>query len=147
MLTGPMYNTAALNEQSIPTFLAGGTVTIMPSRGWTPHAMSDLMDEWGVTHALIYPSMMDPMLEADQQRPIELAALSFALTGGENCPPAVLARFRSRWPHIRLCVAYGSTESGIVSLITGSELERHPGSVGRPAGGQTFITVDEQDNP
>lgn len=147
MLTGPMYNTAALNEQSIPTFLAGGTVTIMPSRGWKPHVMGDLMDGWGVTHALIYPSMMDPMLESDRQKPIPLASLKFALTGGENCPPAVLARFRARWPHVRLCVAYGSTESGIVSLIAGSEIERRPGSVGRPAGGQTFISVDEYGTP
>lgn len=147
MLTGPMYNTAALNEQSIPTFLAGGTVTIMPSRGWKPHAMGDLMDKGGVTHALIYPSMMDPMLEADRQKPMPLASLKFALTGGENCPPAVLARFRARWPHIKLCVAYGSTESGIVSLIADSEIERRPGSVGRPAGGQTFITVDEHGVP
>lgn len=147
MLTGPMYNTAALNEQSIPTFLAGGTVTIMPSRGWKPYAMGDLMDSWGVTHALIYPSMMDPMLESDRQKPIPFASLKFALTGGENCPPAVLARFRARWPHIKLCVAYGSTESGIVSLIADSEIERRPGSVGRPAGGQTFISVDEHGNP
>lgn len=147
MLTGPMYNTAALNEQSIPTFLAGGTVAIMPSRGWKPNAMGGLMDRWGVTHALIYPSMMDPMLESDRQKQIPLESLKFVLTGGENCPPAVLARFRARWPHIKLCVAYGSTESGIVSLIADSEIERRPGSVGRPAGGQTFISVDERGNP
>lgn len=147
MLTGPMYNTAALNEQSIPTFLAGGTVTIMPSRGWKPNAMGSLMDKWAVTHALIYPSMMDPMIEADRHEQISLGSLKFALTGGENCPPAVLARFRKRWPHIKLCVAYGSTESGIVSLIADSEIDARPGSVGRPAGGQAFICVDEAGSP
>jgi fatty-acyl-CoA synthase len=141
MLTGPMYNTAALNEQSIPTFLVGGTVTIMPSRGWKPDAMAELMDRWQVTHALIYPSMMEPMLVADRVAEIGLRSLMFALTGGENCPPALMARFRSRWPHVWLCVAYGSTESGIVSVISDQEIAEHPGSVGRAAGGQTFMVV------
>ena len=142
MLTGPMYNTAAMNEQSIPTFLAGGTVTIMPSRGWTPHAMSDLMDEWEVTHALIYPSMIDPMLEADRERSIDLATLRFSLTGGENCPPETMRRFRTRWPHVSLCIAYGSTESGIATLLRDDEIDAHPGSVGRAAGGQLIAIVD-----
>ena len=46
LVTGPTFNTASINEQSIPTFLAGGTVTILPSRGWTPERTSELIDRW-----------------------------------------------------------------------------------------------------
>jgi fatty-acyl-CoA synthase len=147
MLTGPMYNTAALNEQSIPTFLTGGTVTIMPSRGWRPERMAELMAEWQVTHALIYPSMMDPLLTADDQSGLPLSSLRFVLTGGENCPPALMRRFKERWPQAILCVAYGSTESGIVSLLWDEEIWTRPGSVGRSAAGQTFAVVDSDGRP
>lgn len=137
MLTGPMYNTAGINEQSIPTFFAGGTVVIMPSRGWKPARMAELMDGWAVTHALIYPSMIDPILEADAESPINLSTLKFALTGGENCPPSAMKKFMDRWPHVVLMIAYGSTETGCISLIKGQEILDHPASVGRSIGGQT----------
>ncbi|WP_281061995.1 AMP-binding protein, partial [Mesorhizobium sp. M1C.F.Ca.ET.196.01.1.1] len=35
LLNAPMFNTAAMNESSVPTFFVGGTVAIMPSRGWS----------------------------------------------------------------------------------------------------------------
>lgn len=144
MLTGPMYNTAALNEQSIPTFLTGGTVAIMPSRGWKPRRMAELMSDWNVSHALVYPSMMEPLLGADDEDTLPLDSLRFVLTGGENCPPALMRRFKERWPHVSLCVAYGSTESGIVSLLWNEEIWTRPGSVGRPAGAQSLAVVDTE---
>ncbi|MGO4255927.1 class I adenylate-forming enzyme family protein [Marmoricola sp. RAF53] len=142
LLTGPMYNTAAMNEQSIPTFLVGGTVSIMPSRGWTPERLASVIDDWKVTHAVIYPSMMEPLLEHDRDQRIDLASMRFVLTGGENCPPSTLARFRGRWSHIFLAAAYGSTESGVVSIVMDEEIERRPGTVGRAFGGQVFEIRD-----
>jgi acyl-CoA synthetase (AMP-forming)/AMP-acid ligase II len=142
MLTGPMYNTAALNEQSIPTLLVGGTVAIMPSRGWSPEAMSARIDDWGVSHAVIYPSMMEPLIAARSHSAIGLASMRFVLTGGENCPPSTMARFMDAFPHIDLMIGYGSTEGGVVTCIAGSEIREHPGSVGRAMGGQTFAVVD-----
>lgn len=141
MVTGPTYNTAGINEQSIPTFLAGGTVVIMPSRGWKPERMTELMDQWGVTHALIYPSMMEPMFAADAERRSDLSTLRFVLTGGENCPPALMQRFIRRWPHIVLTIAYGSTETGCPTMIKNDEILAHPGSVGRSTGVQTFCVL------
>lgn len=143
LLTGPMYNTAAMNEQSMPTFLAGGTVAIMPSRGWTPARMAAVIDEWKVTHAVVYPSMMEPMLKHDRSELTGLTSMKFVLTGGENCPPSTLARFRARWSHLSFGFAYGSTESGVVSIALDDEIEKHPGSVGRPFGGQIFQVRDQ----
>jgi acyl-CoA synthetase (AMP-forming)/AMP-acid ligase II len=143
LIIGPTYNTAGINEQSIPTLLAGGTVALHPSRGWTPQRTADLVDAWQVTHTLIYPSMMEPFLEADAGQPLELRSLRFVLTGGENCPPATLGRFRRRWPHISLCNAYGLTEGGVISTLSDEEIERRPGSVGRAFGGQTFRIVGD----
>lgn len=138
LITAPTFNTAGINETSIPAFLVGGTVALHPSRGWRPRAMAELIDAWGVTHTIVFPSMMEPLLEADREAPIALASLRFVLTGGENCPPATMARFRARWPHVYLAVGYGSTESGVITLVCDDEIERHAGSVGRAALGMTF---------
>jgi fatty-acyl-CoA synthase len=147
MLTGPMYNTAAINEQSIPTFYVGGTVAIMPSRGWEPQSMAERMKGWGVTHAVVYPSMMEPMLAALGTDEMNLPSMKVAVTGGENCPPATMARFMEAWPHVHLIIAYGSTECGIASWITGEEFLTRPGTVGRAIGGQLFTIVDEDRVP
>lgn len=147
LLTGPMFNTAAMNEQSIPAFLSGGTVAIFPSRGWTADRMATVIDDWQVSHAVIYPSMMEPLLELDSQKPAELTSLQFVLTGGENCPPATVARFRQRWSHLSFGLAYGSTESGVVSILFDEEIDQHPGSVGRAFGGQTFEIRDSALEP
>ena len=149
LLNAPMYNTAAMNESSIPTFLMGGTVAILPSRGWTAERLGDLVAKWSVTHALVFPSMFRMMLEADDRTPLQLASMKWWYTGGENCPPALISEVRRRWSHIHLAISYGSTESGLPTLIEGDDIERHPGSVGRCVPGQSIrlLDADWQDVP
>ena len=147
LLTGPTFNTASINEQSIPTFLVGGTVTILPSGGWTPQRTSDLIDRWGVTHAVIFPGQMEQFLDADSRSRIGLESMRFALTGGENCPTATVARFRRRWDHLSVAIGYGLTEAGVITWIRDEELDAHPDSVGRSFGAQTFRVVDAEGHP
>lgn len=142
LLNAPMYNTAALNESSIPTFLVGGTVAIMPSRGWSAERLGQFIKKWNVTHSLIFPSMYPNMIDADERNPLPLRSMKWWYTGGENCPPALMAEVRRRWPHIDLAIAYGSTESGLPTLIEGDDIERHPGSVGRCSPGQSIRLLD-----
>jgi len=147
LLTGPTFNTASINEQSIPTFLVGGTVTILPSGGWTPQRTSDLIDRWGCTHAVIFPGQMEQFLDADSRNRIGLESMRFALTGGENCPTATVARFRRRWDHVSVAIGYGLTEAGVITWIRDDELDAHPDSVGRAFGAQTFRVVDPDGTP
>lgn len=142
LLNAPMYNTAAMNESSIPTFLVGGTVAIMPSRGWSAERLGECVQKWNVTHALIFPSMFRNMIEADDREPLPLQSMKWWYTGGENCPPALIAEARRRWSHIHLAIAYGSTESGLPTLIDGDDIDRHPGSVGRCVPGQSIRLLD-----
>lgn len=147
LIISPTFNTAGINEQSIPTFLIGGTVAILPSRGWSAERMSDCIDRYGVTHALIYPSMLEPFLDADSRHEIGMKSVKFFLTGGENVPPATLSRFRRRWPHISMLIAYGGTENGCPTSIQDEELDRHPGSVGRVTLGISLRIQDADGNP
>ncbi|WP_165964110.1 AMP-binding protein [Actinomadura sp. KC216] len=144
-INAPLYG-AAMNEQTIPSFLVGATVAIMPSRGWSPERFARLADRWKATHVVIFPSMMEPLLEADQRRAIGLSTLKVVFTGGENCPASLMRRFRSRWPHASLHVLYGMTESGIITECADDEIERFPESVGRPFGLQAVRVVDDEGN-
>lgn len=149
LLNAPMYNTAAMNESSIPTFLMGGTVAIMPSRGWSAERLGEVIAKWQVTHALIFPSMFRNMIEADDQKALPLHSMKWWYTGGENCPPALIAEVRRRWSNIHLVISYGSTESGLPTLIEGDDIALHPGSVGRCVPGQSIrlLDVDGEDVP
>jgi fatty-acyl-CoA synthase len=147
LLTGPTFNTAGINEQSIPAFFVGGTNVIHPSRGWKPERMAALIDDFQVTHTLVFPGMMEQFLDADTAAPIEMASLRFVLTGGENCPTATVRRFRKRWDHLSLAIGYGLTEAGVITWICDDDIDQHPGSVGRAFGGQTFLIVDGDGRP
>ncbi|MEZ5924664.1 MAG: AMP-binding protein [Hyphomicrobiaceae bacterium] len=137
LIVGPLYNTAGINESSIPTFLVGGTVAILPSTGWTPERFGQFVERFQATHCLLFPSMMQPILDADAKSPLPLDSLHYVYTGGENCPPAVMAAWRRRFPDKHLCVSYGSTESGFPTVIEDEEIEQFPGSVGRTTPGQS----------
>ena len=106
--------------------------------------MAEHIRRWGVTHTIVFPSMMEPMIRADQESPLDLGTLKLVVTGGENCPVAAVQRFRSRWPHLSVAIGYGSTEVGLASLIMNDEIGAHPGSVGRPAGGAAIKVVGER---
>ena len=108
LITGPTYNASALHDLSIPTFLLGGTVSILPSRGWSPEKMADLIDRHAVTHTLVFPGMIEPFLAADGDEHIGFASLRFVLMGGDNCPTATVARFRLAGTTSRSRCATGS---------------------------------------
>ena len=144
LINAPMFNTAGINECSIPTFLMGGTVAIMPSRGWSARRLGSYITRWGVTHALIFPSMLRLMLEADEDAPLPLDSMKWLYTGGENCPPALMQQVQQRWPRIHLYYSYGSTESGFATFIEGDDIEAHPGSVGRVAPGHSIRILDDE---
>ena len=143
LITGPMFNAGGLNDLTIASLAVGASVNILPSRRWTAAKMIEHIDRWGVTHAVMFPSMMEPILQADREQTADLASMKFFVAGGENCPPETVDRFRRRWPHITVSVAYGSTEIGLVTMTSGPTAEAvHGATVGRPVIGSSVRVVD-----
>ncbi|TDB88728.1 hypothetical protein E1264_10425 [Actinomadura sp. KC216] len=142
-----LFNTGGLHDFTLPTFLVGGTVCIMPSRGWRPERMAAYIDRWRVTHTIVFPTMFQPMLHADTESPLPLDSLRVILTGGEVCPADLMRRVRERWPRIELIIGYGGTEAGGITMIGNAEIDRRPGSVGRAAPGQVFKIVTAGGRP
>lgn len=142
-----LFNTGGLHDFTLPTFLVGGTVCILPSRNWSPERMAEYVERWQITHAIVFPTMFQPLLHADAEATLPLDSLDVILTGGEVCPPDVMRRVRERWPEKKLIIGYGGTEVGGISIIGNDELDGRPGSVGRAAVGQTFKIVTADGEP
>jgi fatty-acyl-CoA synthase len=136
LITGPLFNTGGINDMTIATFASGGAVAILPSHNWSAQKMAEHIDKWNITHTIVFPSMMEPMLQADLDGPkLECASLRLVVTGGETCPVDTVRRFKQRWRNAVLAIGYGSTELGLATLIMGIELDANPGSVGRVISG------------
>ncbi len=136
MVVPTLFNTGGLHDFTLPTFLVGGTVCIMPSRNWSAERMAEYIDRWGVTHTIVFPTMFQPMLHADDESRLPLDTLEVMLTGGEVCQADLMRRVRERWPDKELIIGYGGTEAGGITIIGNDEIDRKPGSVGRPALGR-----------
>jgi len=134
LITGPLFNTGGINDLTIATFAVGGRVAILASRNWTAERMADSIRKWEATHTIVFPSMMEPMLASDPAGE-RCKTLRLVVTGGETCPAGTVKRFKDRWQHAVLAIGYGSTELGLATVIMGSEIDSHPGSVGRVASG------------
>lgn len=143
----PMFNAAGINDLAMATLMAGGTLAIHPSGGWSPRRLAEHVSEVGGTHAILFPTMLNQLLDQHAKEPIDLSTLRVAVIGGEHCPPVVLRRMAEEWPELRLIYTYGLTEGGLITLADAFDLSDRPGSVGRVAQGQRLAILDDDGRP
>jgi acyl-CoA synthetase (AMP-forming)/AMP-acid ligase II len=72
----------------------------------------------------------------------DLSSLREADTGTSATPPELLRAIKVALPHTVTRVFYGSTEAGPASLLADADLDRKPGSVGRPQPGCEIRLVE-----
>jgi acyl-CoA synthetase (AMP-forming)/AMP-acid ligase II len=63
----------------------------------------------------------------------DLSSVRFADTGTSATPPDLLAAIRAAVPRAAVRVFYGSTETGAVTMLSGADVDRKPGSAGSVA--------------
>jgi fatty-acyl-CoA synthase len=131
LINGPFYNASGIYDLTLATFLVGGQVCVLPSGGWTPEGFARRIDEWQITHLLMYPSMIQRLLEADRNEPLPMESVKFVLIGGEALPAATAVRFMDRWDHFVSGMTYGLTEGGLVTYTENEGMRAKPESVGR----------------
>ncbi|RLM57744.1 4-coumarate--CoA ligase-like 7 isoform X1 [Panicum miliaceum] len=84
-------------------------------------------ERWAVTEMTAAP----PVVMAMAKEPCVLEALERVVCGGAPLPTTAAERFRLRFPNVDLCMGYGSTEAGGISLMIGREECSRIGSAGR----------------
>ncbi|MFG3607580.1 amino acid adenylation domain-containing protein, partial [Streptomyces sp. NPDC047928] len=125
----------------VQTWYAGATLVLpaAPAQA-VGEAMAGLLADASVTHAMIPPSVLATI------PPVELPRLRALATGGEPCPPEVVARW-ARGRH--MFNAYGPTEATVTATLSDplpTHAESSPG-IGRAVDGVRVMVLDERLRP
>lgn len=99
----------------------------------------DAIDRFSVQFAMLVPTMMVRMLDADARRPRSFATLEALYHTGAPCAGWLKAAWIERLGPARVTEMYGSGENVGQTIITGTDWLTHRGSVGRPF--QTEVRV------
>lgn len=130
----PMFHVGGLSNL-VTHFLTGGTIVLTEGR-FDPEQVLQLIatekvQAWGAV-----PTMAIRVLEHPDFDSYDLSSLRSWPLGGAPVTTALLDRMRAKLPQLRergLGNTWGMTESGgFLTVAVGRDLERYPGTVGRP---------------
>lgn len=134
LLTSPLFHIASLHNLVVPR-LATGSAVIMSRGRFDAHRVLTLIEREQVTNWGAVPTMASRLLEHDDLDRYDLSSLTtFALASAPSST-AFKARVREKLPFARTALvdSYGLTEcSTAIAAASTAELERYPGTLGRP---------------
>ncbi|WP_037197605.1 non-ribosomal peptide synthetase, partial [Rhodococcus sp. DK17] len=117
---------------------AAATMVIAPPSVYGGAELAQLLESERVTHCFVTPAALASV------DPTGLTALECVVTGGEACPPELVARWA---PGRRMFDAYGPTESTVVSSISDELVPGAPITIGTPTLGFAEVVLDSRLHP
>src|SRR4051812_20566723 len=140
----PLYHSAPQAAVNL-TIKMGGTALIMES--FDPERYLQLVQQWGITHTQLVPTMFSRMLKLpeDVRRRYDLSSLEIAVHAAAPCPAAVKDDMIKWWGPI-IHEYYGATEGLGFTACDSKEWLAHRGTVGRVLLGDLHI-LDENMQP
>src|SRR5947209_11736910 len=140
--TGPLYHAAPLAFSLAIPLAFGATVVLMD--GWDAERTLQLIEEHGVTHTHMVPTMFNRLLSLrdDVRGKYDVSTLRYVLHGAAPCPVPVKQRM-IEWFGPIIWEYYAATE-GVGSFVDSETWLAHPGTVGRPFVDGQVIVGDEE---
>ena len=145
LCTGPLYHAAPLAFSLTMPHLFGCCVVMMDR--WEPEQMLQLIDEHGVTHTHVVPTMFHRLLQLpDELRArYDVSSLKWVLHGAAPCPVPVKQKM-IEWFGPIVNEYYGATE-GFGTLVDSTTWLSKPGTVGKPSNAEAIRVLDDDGNP
>ncbi len=139
----PLYHSAPQAAVGL-AIRNGGTVVIMEK--FDPEGYLQLVEQYGVTHSQLVPTMFSRMLKLpDEVRArYDLSSLEVAIHAAAPCPIPVKRQMIEWWGPI-IIEYYGATEAIGFSACDSQEWLAHPGTVGKVIIGELHILDDSFD--
>jgi len=133
----PLYHAAPQAAVNL-TIRMGGTAIIMES--FDPQRYLELVEQWGVTHSQLVPTMFSRMLKLPEEvrTRYDLSSLEIAVHAAAPCPAAVKDDMIQWWGPI-IHEYYGATEGLGFTACNTAEWLAHRGTVGRVLLGDLHI--------
>jgi long-chain acyl-CoA synthetase len=136
----PLYHSAPQAAVNL-TIRMGGTAIIMES--FDPERYLALIEQWGITHSQLVPTMFSRMLKLPQEvrNRYDLSSLEIAIHAAAPCPAQVKDDMIKWWGPI-IQEYYGATEGLGFTACSSAEWLAHRGTVGKVLLGDLHI-LDE----
>lgn len=124
----------------------GGRIVLLDTVPTEPEALLDLIAAEGVTGVHAFPGLLALVaraVDAEGRAPRSLPTLRYWSSTGQRLPVEHIRLIRSAYPDVALHSMYGLTECKRVAMLDPRELDRRPGSVGRPLPEVPAFLVDD----
>ncbi len=145
LATGPFYHVGALIDLTMPMFHVGGTVVLLPSKGFDSEYLIRLIEKEKVTATLIFPIMLYEVLRMENLKDFDTSQLKFIFTGGEPVPLSALEGAMKSFPDTRVIQGYGLTEgSAIATYLPWEYAVDKMGSIGKACAHVDVKVVDDK---
>jgi fatty-acyl-CoA synthase len=138
----PLYHSAAPAFVAITTLL-GGTTVLLPR--FEPEEVLAVIAREKITSALLVPTMLVRLcaLPSHVRARHDTSSLRWVMSGAAPLAIETARQFHDLFGPL-LWNFYGSTETGMVTLASPSELRAHPGTIGRALRGNHIRLLDDR---
>lgn len=142
LVTGPLYHAAPLALNLNFPINAGVGCVLMDK--WDAEETLRLIEEYGITHTHVVPTMLHRMLSLAPERrgKYDYSSLRWILHGAAPCPAHVKER-SIEWFGPVVYEYYAATEGGGIFVDSHEWLQKR-GTVGKPLPGVVMKIVDEE---
>jgi len=131
---------AAWYSVVLPALVSGATTYFLSS--WDPETYLEMIDEHGLTSALLVPTMWREILNLDSFDEYDLGSLSGIMSAGEVLNATTLRRLRENVCEV-VKNSYAATEAYATVMENPELTEDRVESVGKPVPGVEIRIVDE----
>lgn len=135
----PLFHVAGLLVWFQPAVSVGATCVLQ--NVWNAEELMDLIEEHGVSAAMMVPTQLIDLLSHPEFSPERLKSLRRVVHAGAGMPPAVLEQVMQALPWVEFIENYGQSELGSVTVRRGDDLPHKMESVGRPIAGVEVCTM------
>ncbi|WP_431955980.1 amino acid adenylation domain-containing protein [Nocardia lijiangensis] len=119
-------------------FGTGATMVIGRGESMAGAELTTAVADFGITQVCSTPAVLATLPEG------ALDGVLAVSTGGEICPPELVARFG---PGRRLVNSYGPSETTVAATFTGPMDPQRPSGIGRPVPGARLMVLDRRLRP
>ncbi len=139
----PMFHAFAATVCMLTPMLFG--LTILPVSKFEPDLLADSIELGGATILAAVPSMLNAMLNMNEQQVEKIKSLRFCISGGAAMPEEVMKQFEAKFG-VLIYEGYGPTECSPVTNVNPIGGKRKALSVGLPLPNVQLQIMDESGN-
>jgi fatty-acyl-CoA synthase len=124
----PLFHSGGLFIQASPVIYKGATMIL--HKNFDPRRTYRDIQKYRVSKFLGVPTIYKSLVKAGSEQKADLSSLKVCAIGGEKLTPELMAQFKEAGFSLRQIM--GQTETSILLWAHEEDVERKPGSVGKP---------------